>query len=80
LLPFAFACCLARGCRWRAAAALLLMLLLYPITLTKGALFGAFWLLFLATTLLSNGAALLFLLWHVTPREMFAKKPAPIAA
>ncbi len=48
LLPFAFACCLARGFRWRAAAALLLMLLFYPITLTKGALFGPFWLLFLA--------------------------------
>jgi len=48
LLPFAFACSLVRGCRWRAAATLLLMLLLYPITLTKGALFGPFWLLFLA--------------------------------
>jgi hypothetical protein len=30
----------------------------------------------LATTLLSNGAALLFLLWYVTPREMFAREPA----
>ncbi len=48
LLPFAFACSLARRDRWRAAAALLLMLLFYPITLTKGALFGPFWLLFLA--------------------------------
>ncbi len=48
LLPFAFACSLARRYRWRAAAALLLMLLFYPITLTKGALFGPFWLLFLA--------------------------------
>ena len=35
LLPFAFACFMARGNRWRAAAALLLMLLFYPITLTK---------------------------------------------
>jgi hypothetical protein len=48
LLPFVFACCLVRGYRWRAAAALSLMLLFYPITLTKGALFGPFWLLFLA--------------------------------
>jgi hypothetical protein len=48
LLPFAFACFVARGNRWRAAAALLLMLLFYPITLTKLALFAPFWLLFLA--------------------------------
>jgi hypothetical protein len=48
LLPLAFACCLVRRHRWYAATALLLMLLLYPITLTKGALFGPFWLLFLA--------------------------------
>jgi hypothetical protein len=48
LLPFAFACFLARANRWRAAAALLLLLLFYPITLTKLALFAPFWLLFLA--------------------------------
>ena len=48
LLPFAFACLVARGDRWRAAAALLLLLLFYPITLTKLALFAPFWLLFLA--------------------------------
>jgi hypothetical protein len=48
LLPFAFACFVARGNRWRAAAALLLLLLFYPITLTKLALFAPFWLLFLA--------------------------------
>jgi hypothetical protein len=47
LLPFAFACFVARSDRWRAAAALLLMLLFYPITLTKLALFEPFWLLFL---------------------------------
>jgi hypothetical protein len=52
LLPFVFACCLARRHRWRAAAALLLMLSLYPITLSKGALFGPFWLVFL--TLLAH--------------------------
>jgi len=48
LLPFAFACCVARRYRWRALAALLLLLSFYPITLSKGALFGPFWLLFLA--------------------------------
>jgi hypothetical protein len=48
LLPFAFACFIERGDRWRAAAVLLLLLLFYPITLMKIALFAAFWLLFLA--------------------------------
>jgi hypothetical protein len=47
-LPFAFACFVARGKRWHAAAALLLILSFYPITLTKLALFAPFWLLFLA--------------------------------
>ena len=48
LLPFAFACFVTRGNRWRAAAVLLLMLLFYPVMLTKLALFAPFWLLFLA--------------------------------
>jgi hypothetical protein len=48
LLPFAFACFVARKHRWRAAIALLLLLLLYPITLTKLTLFAPVWLLFLA--------------------------------
>ena len=48
LLPFAFACFVVRENRWRAAAVLLLLLLFYPITLTKLALFAPFWLLFLA--------------------------------
>ena len=48
LLPFAFACFVDRGNRWRAAAVLLLLLLFYPITLTKLTLFAPFWLLFLA--------------------------------
>jgi hypothetical protein len=48
LLPFAFACFVARGNRWRAAAVLLLLLLFYPITLSKLAFFAPFWLLFLA--------------------------------
>jgi len=48
LLPFAFACFFIHGQRWRAATALLLLLLLYPVTLTKLSLFAPFWLLFLA--------------------------------
>jgi hypothetical protein len=48
LLPFAFACFVARDNRWRAAAALLLLVLFYPIMLTKLTLFAPFWLLFLA--------------------------------
>ncbi len=47
-LPFAFACFVARGNRWRAAVVLLLLLLFYPITLSKLTLFAPFWLLFLA--------------------------------
>jgi len=47
LLPFAFACFVERGHRWRAAIVLLLILLLYPITLTKLTLFTPCWLLFL---------------------------------
>jgi hypothetical protein len=48
LLPFAFACFVARGSRWRAAAVLLLLLLFYPVTLSKMALLAPFWLLFVA--------------------------------
>ena len=51
LLPFAFAGFLLRGARVPAAAALGLLLLFYPVTLTKLTLFAPFWLLFL--TLLS---------------------------
>ncbi|MDR3487547.1 MAG: hypothetical protein P4M05_21925 [Bradyrhizobium sp.] len=47
LLPFAFACFVERGNRWRAAITLLLILPLYPITLTKLTLFTPCWLLFL---------------------------------
>ena len=46
-LPFAFASFVERGNRWRAGIVLLLILLLYPITLTKLTLFMPCWLLFL---------------------------------
>jgi hypothetical protein len=44
LLPFAFAGFVIRKARWQAAAVLLLLLLFYPITLSKLALFTPFWL------------------------------------
>jgi hypothetical protein len=47
LLPFAFAGFAARKAYWRAGAVLLLLLLLYPITLSKLALFTPFWLVFM---------------------------------
>ncbi|WP_089025388.1 hypothetical protein [Bradyrhizobium mercantei] len=48
LLPFAFACFVVSKRIWQAAIVLLLMLLFYPIMLTKMALFAPVWLLFLA--------------------------------
>ena len=47
LLPFAFACFVMRRDFWRAGGVLLLLVLLYPVTLTKITLFAPFWLLFL---------------------------------
>jgi hypothetical protein len=44
LLPFVFACYLALNRRWWASLPLLLMLLFYPITLSKFALFSAAWM------------------------------------
>jgi hypothetical protein len=48
LLPFAFAGFALRGSILRAGIVLVLMLLLYPVTLSKLALFAPLWLLFLA--------------------------------
>jgi len=47
LLPFAFACFAARGNYRRMGLTLLLLLLFYPVTLSKLALFAPFWLVFL---------------------------------
>ncbi len=55
LTPFAFAWFVVRKNYWRAGAALLLLTLLYPVTLTKLALFAPLWLLFL--TVLSRYVA-----------------------
>ena len=48
LLPFAFACYWLLGYRWRAVLVLVLLLLFYPITLTKFAFFTPAWLIALA--------------------------------
>ncbi|MBR0856675.1 hypothetical protein [Bradyrhizobium liaoningense] len=48
LLPFAFAGFLERRMAWGAIASLLLLLLLYPITLSKMTLFAPAWLIFIA--------------------------------
>ena len=52
LLPFAFAGFIARKAYWQASVALLLLLLVYPVTLSKLALFAPF--LLLAVLLLSK--------------------------
>lgn len=48
LLPFAFASFLMSGNRWRSAASLLMLILFYPITLSKLALFTPAWLVTIA--------------------------------
>lgn len=51
LLPFAFACYALRGSYWRAGGILVLLLLFYPVTLSKQAFFAPAWLvLMLAAT------------------------------
>jgi hypothetical protein len=45
LLPFAFACFVVLGNRWRAGLSLLVMLLFYPVTLSKLSFFTPLWLL-----------------------------------
>lgn len=51
LLPFAFACYALRGSLWRAGAILILLMLFYPVTLSKQAFFTPAWLaLMLAAT------------------------------
>ncbi|MBR0723687.1 hypothetical protein [Bradyrhizobium manausense] len=48
LLPFLFAYCVARKSFWRAGAVVLLMLLYYPIAVSKMAFFAPAWLIVLA--------------------------------
>ncbi|MHC1946303.1 hypothetical protein IF803_18120 [Bradyrhizobium sp. UFLA06-06] len=88
LLPFAFACFVASKRIWQAGAALLLMLMFYPIMLTKMALFAPVWLLFLAlicklaearvTTILSFFLPILIgtILFFLVKAEVLPLKPA----
>ncbi|MCA6121829.1 hypothetical protein J6500_07935 [Bradyrhizobium sp. WSM 1704] len=48
LLPFAFACCIELKKIWRAAAALLILLVFYPVTVSKIALLASAWLVVMA--------------------------------
>ncbi|MET4801634.1 hypothetical protein [Bradyrhizobium sp. LB11.1] len=48
LLPFLFAYCVARKAFWRAGAVVLLMLLYYPVAVSKMAFFAPAWLIVLA--------------------------------
>jgi hypothetical protein len=48
LLPFAFAAFIVRNRYWHAAAVLILLLLYFPITLSKFSLFTPAWLVFIA--------------------------------
>ena len=49
LMPFLFACFVARKNYWRSGAVLSLLLLYYPITLSKTTLFAPAWLIFLTS-------------------------------
>ncbi|MGY3343475.1 MULTISPECIES: hypothetical protein [unclassified Bradyrhizobium] len=55
LLPFAFACYAVNGKFWRAGTVLLLLLLFYPVTLSKQAFFTPAWLvlMFVVTRFIS---------------------------
>ncbi|WP_426408211.1 hypothetical protein [Bradyrhizobium ganzhouense] len=48
LLPFLFAYCIARNAFWRAGAVVVLMLLYYPVAVSKMAFFAPAWLIVLA--------------------------------
>jgi hypothetical protein len=47
VIPFAFACFVERRQYWRAGTCLVLLLALYPVTLSKVVLFAPLWLMFL---------------------------------
>ena len=51
LLPFLFACFLARKDFWRAGAVLILLLFYYPIAMSKVAFFAPIWLIVMAVLL-----------------------------
>ena len=67
LLPFAFAGFAAGKAYWRAGAVLLLLLLFYPITLSKLALFTPFWLLFVLSLAKFVEARIIVVLSRLAP-------------
>jgi hypothetical protein len=67
VLPFLFACHAERKRYWSAGAVLLLLLLYYPVTVSKTALFAPVWLVFLAVLLRLFGTRFVVVLSLVVP-------------
>jgi hypothetical protein len=67
LLPFVFACYVLRSAFVRAAAVLLLLLLFYPITLSKSAFFAPFWLVYITVISWALGSRVAVLLSLTLP-------------
>ena len=67
LLPFVFACDVARRRYWRAGAVLLVLLLHYPVILAKTAFFAPVWLVYMAVLLRIFGARMAVVLSLLVP-------------
>jgi hypothetical protein len=66
-LPFVFACDVSRRRYWRAGAVSLVLLLYYPVTVTKTALFAPAWLVFVLVLLRVFGARVAVILSLLVP-------------
>jgi hypothetical protein len=67
LLPFLFACFLARKDLWRAGAVLILLLFYYPVAMSKIAFFAPVWLVLLAILARISGAKIAVILSLLIP-------------
>jgi hypothetical protein len=67
LLPFLFACFLARKDFWRAGAVLLLLLFYYPVAISKVAFFAPLWLVAMASLSRLAGAKVTVILSVLIP-------------
>lgn len=67
LLPFLFACSLARNQYWRAGATLVVLLSFYPITMTKTVFFAPAWLILVGILSRNFGARKAVILSLLTP-------------
>jgi hypothetical protein len=67
LLPFLFACFLARKDLWRAGAVLILLLFYYPVAMSKIAFFAPVWLVLLAVLARTSGAKIAVILSLLIP-------------